>query len=312
MTMTYQPDAGASRAIVRTARLVLATGLLLGALGPVQAGEFDCLIEPRQLIEIRSSVQGLIEKVWVDRGELVKAGQVLVTLDAGLEKASAELAKFRAGMTSPIRSSESRVEFADLKFNRKDKLQQQNYISAQERDEAATERRLAQSELEEAKDNHRLAQLEYQRVKEQLRQRTLVSPVAGVVVERMMHPGELADTGDIRKPILKIADISVLYIEALLPNEVFRYVKVGDSAQILSELPDATPFPAVVRTVDRVLDAASGTFRVRLEVNNPKLAFPAGLKCTATFPGVGGGLRAAGNRGRGMRGTPRSPGGDTR
>lgn len=250
------------------------------------AGDFDCLIEPRQTIEIRSSVQGLIEKVWVDLGDIVKPGQVLVSLDSGLEEATAELAKFRASMTSPIRSSQSRVDFASQKLSRREKLHEQNYISSSERDEALTEKRLAEAELDEARDNQRLNQLEFKRVSEQLRLRTVKSPVFGVVTERLMHPGELADTGDIRRPILKIADISVLRVEALLPVEAYGQVKAGQMVSVMPELPNAGVQQARVKTVDKVLDAASGTFRVHLEVPNASLRLPAGVKCVASFPEI--------------------------
>ena len=52
-------------------------GWLLMALlsGGVSAGEFDCIIEPSRTIEVRAASEGLIEKIWVDRGDRVKAGQ---------------------------------------------------------------------------------------------------------------------------------------------------------------------------------------------------------------------------------------------
>ena len=259
-------------------------GILAGT--AASAGDFDCLIEPRQTIEIRSSVQGLIEKVWVDIGDIVEPGQVLVSLDSGLEEATVELAKFRASMTSPIRSSQSRLDYASQKLSRREKLHEQNYISSSERDEALTEKRLAEAELDEARDNQRMSQLEYKRVSEQLRLRTVKSPVLGVVTERLMNPGELADTGDIRRPILKIAEISVLRVEALLPFETYGQVKTGQMISILPELPGSGAQQVRVKTVDKVLDAASGTYRVHLEIPNAGLRLPAGVKCVARIPGI--------------------------
>ncbi|MDN5754007.1 MAG: biotin/lipoyl-binding protein, partial [Nitrosospira sp.] len=66
------------------------------------AGDFDCLIEARQIVDIRPSTTGIIEKIWVDRGESVSTGQVLVTLDSGLEKATVELTKYRSTMEGAI------------------------------------------------------------------------------------------------------------------------------------------------------------------------------------------------------------------
>mgnify|MGYP002144177423 CR=1 FL=1 len=156
----------------------------------------------------------------------------------------------------------------------------------QDRDETATEKRLAESELQEARDNIRMAALEVRRHEEALRLRTLKSPVSGVVTERNMQPGEMADPSDSRKPILRIADIGTLYAEAVLPAEAYAHVKAGHRATVRVDTPQPMAVAGVVRVVDRVLDAGSGTFGVRLEVANPNLAIPAGIQCRADFPDV--------------------------
>ena len=131
---------------------------------------------------------------------MVKAGQVLVTLDSGVEKAAVESARYRSTMKGKIITGESRVEFSTQKFNRRDKLAGQSYVSHQDRDESLTEKRLAESELIEAWDDRRLAEIEFHRLSEQLRLRTIKSPLDGVVVDRMLNAGELADNRDLRKP----------------------------------------------------------------------------------------------------------------
>ena len=255
---------------------------------PCLAGEFDCMIEPRKLVEVRAASEGLIEKIWVERGDMVKAGQTLVTLDSGVEKAATESARYRATMQGKIRTGESRVEFATLKYDRRDKLASESFISQQDRDESFTEKRLAESELIEARDDRRLAEIEHQRLAEQLRLRTIKSPVDGVVVDRMLHDGELADNRDLRKPILKLADIGTLYVEALLPLDAYGKIGVGQSLEVIPESPVGGRYNAKLKIIDRVMDAASGTFGVRLELPNPGLKLPAGIKCRLTIPGVAG------------------------
>ena len=255
---------------------------------PLLAGDFDCLITPRAIVDVRSTSEGLIERIWVERGDTVKAGQTLVTLDSGVEKAAVEAARFRATMEGKIRTGESRLELASQKFARQDKLASQSYLSGQDRDQAANEKRVAEAELSEAKDDRKLAELEYHRLNEQLRLRTIKSPVNGVVLDRMLHPGELADNRDLRKPILKLADISTLYVEALLPLEAFGTLKVGQTYDVLPESPVKGPLTATVAVIDRVMDSGSGTFGVRLSMPNPKLTLPSGIKCKLAIPGLNG------------------------
>jgi RND family efflux transporter MFP subunit len=251
------------------------------------ATEFDCVMEPRQVVEIRSTVEGVIEKLTVDRGDFVKKGQVLVQLDAAVERASAELARQRSQLEGAVRSGESRVEYSLKKHGRQEELFKQSFISAQARDEAATERKLAESELKEAIDNRRVAELEYRRQTEVVKLKTIVSPVNGVVMERLMHPGEVAEAGVGRKPILKVADVETLHVEVVLPVEAYGRVKVGGKADVIPDAPIGGRYSATVAVVDRVFDAASGTFGVRLALPNAKRQLPAGLRCKASFPGIG-------------------------
>ena len=265
-----------------------AVGLALLLSGRVIAGEFDCIIEPSKTVDVRAASEGLIEKIWVDRGDMVKAGQVLVTLDSGVERAATDAARYRSTMQGKIRTGESRVEFSTAKYNRREKLAGQSFISLHDRDEALTEKRLAESELIEAKDDRRLSEIEYRRLSEQLRLRTIKSPVDGVVVDRLLNAGELADNRDLRKPILKLADIGTLFVEVLMPIEAFGKLALGQNVEVLPEAPVGGRYTATVKVIDRVHDAASGTFGVRLEMANPGLKLPAGIKCKASLAGIGG------------------------
>jgi multidrug efflux pump subunit AcrA (membrane-fusion protein) len=56
-------------------------------------------------------------------------------------------------------------------------------------------------------------------------------------------------------------------------------VRRGMSVTVLPEFPGATPRQAKVTLVDRVIDGASNTFRLRMELPNPDLSLPAGLRC---------------------------------
>lgn len=262
-----------------------ACAALLGATaGSAAAVEFDCVIEARRVVAISGPIEALIAAVRVDRGDTVRKGDVLVEFEAGVERATAELAQSRAAMQSAIAARQARLDFATLKYERREELSRQNYTSRQDLDEALAERKLTEAELREARDNQRLAVLEHRRSVEVLRQRALVSPVNGIVVERLMQPGEVSELG--RKPILKIAEVGTLNVEVILPTEAYRQVAKGDMVVVRPQSPVGGQFEAKVAVVDRVLDAASGTFGVRLELPNDERKLPAGLRCRAEFAKV--------------------------
>src|SRR5262245_7314982 len=100
-----------------------------------RAGEFDCIVEPRQVVDLRPAIEGVIERIDVDRGDAIKKGQTLVVLQSGVETANVDLAKHRASMQGGVRSREARLQFAALRSDRAENLVQQKFISAQDKDE---------------------------------------------------------------------------------------------------------------------------------------------------------------------------------
>jgi len=253
-----------------------------------QAG-FDCLIEPSQVVEVRSPVDGLIANIYVKRGDAIRRGQTLLDLQSGAERAAVEGARYRSTMDGQIASAKNRVQYATAKLARLAELQAGNFASAQARDEADAERRLAESELLAATESRELARIELQRAQEQLRLRTMIAPFNGVVLDRMLNPGDLAESGSGRKPALKIAQIDPLKVDIVVPAAGFSAAKVGAKVNVVPKGLSGK-YAATVTMVDKVIDAASGTFVMRVELPNPTGAIPGGVRCTAEVEGMPAGL----------------------
>ena len=206
------------------------------AAAPALGAGFECLIEPSQVVDLRASVDGIVAAVHVQRGEAVRKGQVLAELQSAAERVAVESARFRAHMEGQVAAARNRVDYATKKLARLAELQQQNYASTQARDEADAERRLAESELQAAIENRELAKIEHRRAQEQLALRTLASPFAGVVLDRMLNPGDLAESGSGRKPLLKLAQIDPLRVDVVLPATLFGQVKPGQKATVIAQV----------------------------------------------------------------------------
>ena len=88
------------------------------------------------------------------------------------------------------------------------------------------ERRLADAELREAQDSLQARAVRVQSVRPRLCACARCAvPVSGVVVDRYMHPGEISEVG--AKPILKLAEISTLHVEAILPMSAYGQIAQG-------------------------------------------------------------------------------------
>jgi RND family efflux transporter MFP subunit len=239
----------------------------------------DGLIEPSLIVNVGSSVAGILETVKAERGDVVRKGKVLATLQSGVEQATLELARARAQMESTIKVSQERVEYAKRQVKRTEELYNKQAVPFSQMDEVQTNRILAGLELQEALENQRLAQLELKRSEEIVNRMSVRSPINGVVAERFLSKGEFVED----QPILKIAQINPLHVEVIAPVEMLGAVRVGMRAEVRPENPVGGGYPVKVTIVDRVIDAASGTFGIRLELPNRDYHLPAGLKCKVVF-----------------------------
>jgi RND family efflux transporter MFP subunit len=242
--------------------------------------EFDGLIEPHMTIKVGSPVTGTLATVDVERGDTVKKGQVLATLQSDVEKATMELARTRANMEASIKAKEARSAYSKRQQQRIEELYKKEALSFEKMDEAETNRKLSELDLLEAIENKRLAEMELKRAIEVVKRMKILSPVKGVVVERFLSPGEYIEN----QPVLELAQIDPLNVEVILPVDMLGTVREGMIAQVKPEAPMSGTYSAKVTIVDRVIDAASGTFGVRLEIPNPEHLIPPGLKCKVMFP----------------------------
>jgi RND family efflux transporter MFP subunit len=241
--------------------------------------EFDGLIEPYMTVNVGSPVIGVLETLDVDRGDFVKKGQVVATLQSGVERATMELARARAVMESTVEAKRASLGFGERSQQRFKELYDREAISFNQMDEVETKRILAEKEFQQAQDDKLMAELEFKRASEVVNRMIIRSPIKGVVVERLLSPGEYVEN----QPIMKLAQIDPLHVEVVVPVDHFGSVKVGMRATVKPEPPVGGAYTARVKIVDRVIDAASGTFGVRLELPNSDYKLPAGLKCRVTF-----------------------------
>ena len=239
----------------------------------------DCVITPYLTVDVSSAAPGVIDKVYVERGDQVEQNQVVAMLDSEVEKAAVDIAEARSTMVSEVMLGKVNMDYDKRKQQRLSSLHGQNAISTQDKDEAERNAKAAKLKLQHARDLHRLRQLELRKAEEELRQRNVRSPIEGVVVQRFKYSAEYVED----QPIMRVAQLDPLHIEAIVPMEMFGKIQKGMSADVFPEIVSDEARQATVTVVDKMGDAASGTFGVRLTMPNPGNALPAGIKCHAQF-----------------------------
>lgn len=244
----------------------------------------DCVIEPSQIVDVGSAVPGVVDAILADRSDLVKKGAVIAQIESSVEQAALKQAKMRAGSDTAIQLRQETAQFGRLTQKRNQTLLKKLAISVQDMDQLKTETRIAELQVRQEKENKRLAELEYLRAQSVVEQRTIRSPVDGVIMERYKFAGEYVSD----EPVLRIAQLDPLHVEVIVPVNYMGHVKPGMQAEVASSAPGGEAYVATVIRVDRVADAASGTYGVRLSLSNPDYTVPAGMRCELSFlPGEG-------------------------
>ena len=236
------------------------------AAGPAApAPTLGCLIEPDKVADLGSSVIGVLDSVRVERGDMVKKGQ-------------------------DLRGAEANRVLAQQKLRRAEELVAKKFLAQQALDQAQGDYQVADQKVLQIREQLRVWGRELSVAEAQVGLRTIRSPFDGVVAERYLSLGERVE----EKPVFKIAKIDPLRVEVIVPSSRFGTIRVGEVASVKPDLPNAVPVDATVALVDRVIDAASNTFRVRLSLPNPDLRLPAGLRCRIAFGGHALGHKSAG------------------
>ena len=243
-------------------------------------GSVACLIGPERSADIGSAVTGVIAAIPVDRGDSVRRGQVLVRLEQDVERAQLQAASARSAIDAEVRSAEASLALARDRYERMHALADSGAVAALSIEQARAEHDVAQQRLQQALGQRKVAQQEQGIFQAQLAQRSLRAPFDGVIVERMAHEGERVED----KPLLRMAQLHPLRVELVMPAARWGSVRSGDEMPILPDLPAATRLLAKVTHIDRTLDAASNTFRVRLSLPNPSFEIPSGARCRLDAP----------------------------
>ncbi|MCP5267110.1 MAG: efflux RND transporter periplasmic adaptor subunit [Burkholderiaceae bacterium] len=255
--------------------VAVALGSVAGVPAIAHADGFDCLIQPHQIVQVGAPVPGVIESLPVERGDIVQKGEKLLQLHASVERAALKLARARAEVQAELEAAANSRAFAKRELDRANELASRKFVSQNYVDKASTEASLAKSKLGQARERQEVARKEFEVARAQLAQRTVVSPISGVIADRYMSVGEYVED----KPILRIAQIDPLRVEVVVPAAAYGKIKKGAQGTVMPEFGNAPPRLATITVVDRLVDPASNTFRVRLTMPNPDNDIPAGLRC---------------------------------
>lgn len=197
-------------------------------------------LSANESVDIKSEVEGPIESISFEEGQLVKQGQVLFEID-------------RAKLKASLAEVEANFKLAEATQGRYAALAQSRAVSQQEADQARLnyEARLAAVEL----------------VRAQLSDATIVAPFDGVAGSRLVSLGQFVSKGQL---LTSLIDADPVKVECDVPERFISQMATGQELDVrIAAYPDTT-FRGTVYFVDPSVDPNTRTVRVKARIPNPK------------------------------------------
>lgn len=231
----------------------------------VEWSDYSGRIEAIEHVQIRPRVNGTIDAVHFQEGQVVNKGAPLFTIDPRPYEAA--LAKAQATRES----ARARLSLAKTELGRSSKLIVQRAISQRELDQRANDVLEAQAALSAAQADVLSARLN-------LQYSTITAPVTGRVSHAELTVGNLVGTGPEAPVLTSIVSVSPVYVNFELDEASYiRFVRNGAKGSTgVNNLPvfmglanEADyPYSGRIKSLDNQLDRQSGTLRVRAVFDN--------------------------------------------
>ena len=231
--------------------------------------EFSGRLEAVNRVQIRSRVDGAIQSVNFREGALVKAGDLLFTIDPAPYQAAVAQAQ------GQVASAKARLELARSQFDRAKKLSENKAISQSEMDQR-------QNAVIEAEAGMMTAEAALQTVNLNLGYTEVRAPVAGRVGKVEITVGNLVAGGSTSPALTTLVSVDPIYAgfsvsEEIVAKALAELPSTPGVSLAIEEIPveigtladDETPTKGKLQLIDNQVDAASGTIAVRAIFDNP-------------------------------------------
>ncbi|MCI0694428.1 efflux RND transporter periplasmic adaptor subunit [candidate division KSB1 bacterium] len=195
-------------------------------------------LQAEREVEVLAKVSGQVGKLLAEEGDVVRAGQALAQLD-------------EQELILQLRESEIRAQTAKSNFERTKNMFEKNLVSKEN--------------LEDMRYQYESAQAAYETAKLKVDYTDIRSPIAGVVTGRLI---ELGQRVNLNQAVFRVADFDPLRAVIHVPERDMRQVRVGQQARITAEALTGNEFSGKVRMISPIVDPASGTMKVTIDIND--------------------------------------------
>ena len=219
------------------------------------------VVEPINVVEVKSKASGQITKMPVETGTMVKPGDLIVQLDTRDVKNQYDQS------FADVRAAEARLQMSEAQKKRTDDLFQARIITAQEHETAALDYANSQAQLVRARTNLDLAQ-------QRLEDATVRAPISGTVIEKTVSLGQVITSGTSSlgggTTLIKMADLNQVRVRALVTEADIGTILSGLNATVTVDAYPDRPFRGTVEKIEpqAVVQQSVTMFPVLITISN--------------------------------------------
>ena len=230
-------------------------------------------VEPVTKVDVGTQVSGIIDKLYADYNDVVKAGQVIAEMDK--VNLQAELVSSQAQLSA----AKTEYEYRQKEYNRIKTLHEKELVSDSEYDSSYYQ-------YETAKNAYSQAQASFTKVKRNLSYATITSPIDGVVISRAVEEGQTVAAGFETPTLFTIAkNLTDMQVIADVDEADIGQVKEGQSVTFTVDAYPDDVFNGDVQQVRLEATTTSNvvTYEVVITAPNPDLKLKPGLTANVTI-----------------------------
>ncbi len=241
-------------------------------------------------VMLSSEVIGKVSQLFVEEGDTVIEGQLLLQVDdknfiAGLEQSEAA----ERINTIDIERQEVRIENLSRQFERSKSLHLRKMIGDDEFDTIKNQLDLARIDLKSSTERLTQARAQLDQVNDNLSKTKIVSPIEGVITSLDIKVGETAIASSTNIPgssLMTIANPASIYTEVLVDEADVATIEIGQRTEIVAIAYPDQPMQGVVRYIANTAKVAPGrqglSFTVKIEITDPgDVVLRPGMSCRA-------------------------------
>ena len=238
-------------------------------------------LKPKEVVDVNPKGTGRIEKIHFLVGDWVRAGALVAEiendeLEQQVKRSEASHAVSLANISS--RTAELANTKADL--DRAKLLFDEELLSPQEYQQAQTSLEVMEAQLELSEAQAQQSQAELSEFQIRLEQSKIYAPMSGIVSARYVDPGALVQPNN---AILQIVNLATMVTQGNVPERNIEKLAVGNDAKVFVDAIPGRDFEGRVARIAPVLDAATRSAVIEIDIRNPDLILKAEMFARITL-----------------------------